>query len=181
MKQQLLKRKKRLIMMNENAKKINNGAIKVMANGVCLCPVCHKFFSVKNCTDEQMEAINKNGACLDCAPAEVEVEVPVEAEKPAKKVSAFKRVRNMIIDAGLNDKQIAMLMDKVTTQKATGIAYQFLKEADSNMSRDEQIRKYNKIRYAVKPIEINGKAYFMTNDIYEKNVSKFAILLKSIA
>jgi superfamily II helicase len=179
MKQQLLKRKKRLIMMNENAKKINNGAIKVMSNGVCLCPVCHKFFSVKNCTAEEIEAINKNGACLDCAP--VEVEVPVKAEKPAKKISAFKRVRNMIIDADLNDKQIAMLMDKGTTQKATGIAYQLLKEADSNMSRDEQIRKYNKIRYAVKPIEINGKAYFMTNDIYEKNVSKFAILLKSIA
>ena len=170
-------------MMNENAMKINNSAIKVMSNGVCLCPQCHKFFSVKNYTAEEIEAINKNGACLDCAPAEVEVEVEVsvKAEKPAKKVSAFKRVRNMIIDADLNDKQIAMLMDKGTTQKATGIAYQLLKEADSNMSRDEQIRKYNKIRYAVKPIEINGKAYFMTNDIYEKNVSKFAILLKSIA
>ena len=156
-------------------KKITNANVKVMANGVALCPVCHKFFSVKNCTEVEIEAINEHGACLDCAP--VEVEVPVEAEKSAKRISAFKRVRNMIVNASLNEEQIAMLMDKGTTQKATGIAYQLLKETDSNMSRDEQIRKYNKIRYAVKPIEINGKEYFLTNDIYEKNVSRFALLL----
>ena len=160
-------------MMNENAKKINNDAIKVMANGVCLCPVCHKFFSVKNCTAEEIEAINKNGVCLDCVPVEVEVVVA----KPAKRISAFKRVRNMIVNASLNEEQITMLMDKQNTQHATGIAYQILKEADENMSRDEQIRKYGKTRYAVKPIEINGKEYFLTNDIYEKNVSRFALLL----
>ena len=70
-------------MMNENTKKINNGAIKVMANGVCLCPVCHKFFSVKNYTEEQMEALNKYGVCAHCTPAEesapVETEAVVEA------------------------------------------------------------------------------------------------------
>ena len=162
-------------MMNENAMKINNSAIKVMSNGVCLCPVCHKFFSVKNCTEVEIEAINEHGACIDCAP--VEVEVSVEAEKPAKRISAFKRVRNMIVNASLNEEQITMLMDKQNTQHATGIAYQILKEADENMSRDEQIRKYGKTRYAVKPIEINGKEYFLTNDIYEKNVSRFALLL----
>ena len=160
-------------MMNENAKKINNDAIKVMANGVCLCPQCHKFFSVKNCTAAEIEAINEHGVCLTCEPAEVEVVVA----KPAKRISAFKRVRNMIVNASLNEEQITMLMDKQNTQHATGIAYQILKEADENMSRDEQIRKYGKTRYAVKPIEINGKEYFLTNDIYEKNVSRFALLL----
>jgi hypothetical protein len=157
-------------MMNENAMTINNSAIKVMSNGVCLCPVCHKFFSVKNCTEAEIEAINEHGACLACEPVEV-------VAKPEKRISAFKRVRNMIVNASLNEEQITMLMDKPNTQHATGIAYQILKEANENMSRDEQIRKYGKTRYAVKPIEINGKEYFLTNDIYEKNVSRFAYLL----
>ena len=200
-------------MMNENAKKINNGAIKVMPNGSCLCPQCHKFFSVKNYTDEQMEALNKYGVCAHCTPAEesalVETEAVVEAEAPAeaveetvvetveapekkavkkaiektvpaeKKVSAFKLVRDLVENANLSDEQIALLIDKTFTQKNAHIAYALLMPVDEKLSYKEQAVKYNKARYAKKAVELNGKAYYMTNDIYKKNVLSVKEMLAS--
>ena len=190
-------------MMNENAKKINNGAIKVMPNGSCLCPQCHKFFSVKNYTDEQMEALNKYGVCAHCTPAKesaetetdtiadavVEtVEAPekkavkkaIEKTVPAeKKVSAFKLVRDLVENANLSDEQIALLIDKTFTQKNAHIAYALLMPVDEKLSYKEQAVKYNKARYAKKAVELNGKAYYMTNDIYKKNVLSVKEMLAS--
>ena len=190
-------------MMNENAKKINNGAIKVMPNGSCLCPQCHKFFSVKNYTDEQMEALNKYGVCAHCTPAKesaetetdtiadavVEtVEAPekkavkkaIEKTVPAeKKVSAFKLVRDLVENANLSDEQIALLTDKTFTQKNAHIAYALLMPVDEKLSYKEQAVKYNKARYAKKAVELNGKAYYMTNDIYKKNVLSVKEMLAS--
>ena len=198
-------------MMNENAKKINNGAIKVMPNGSCLCPQCHKFFSVKNYTEEQMEALNKYGVCAHCTPAKesaetetdtiadavveavektvVEtVEAPekkavkkaIEKTVPAeKKVSAFKLVRDLVENANLSDEQIALLTDKTFTQKNAHIAYALLMPVDEKLSYKEQAVKYNKARYAKKAVELNGKAYYMTNDIYKKNVLSVKEMLAS--
>jgi tRNA A37 threonylcarbamoyltransferase TsaD len=194
-------------MMNENAKKINNGAIKVMPNGSCLCPQCHKFFSVKNYTDEQMEALNKYGVCAHCTPAEESAEAETETiaeavvetvvetveapEKKAvkkaiektvpaeKKVSAFKLVRDLVENANLSDEQIALLTDKTFTQKNAHIAYALLMPVDEKLSYKEQAVKYNKARYAKKAVELNGKAYYMTNDIYKKNVLSVKEMLAS--
>ena len=192
-------------MMNENAKKINNSAIKVMPNGSCLCPQCHKFFSVKNYTEEQMEALNKYGVCAHCTPAEesaetetdtiadavVEtVETPekkavkkaIEKTVPAeKKVSAFKLVRYLVENANLSDEQITLLTDKTFTQKNAHIAYALLMPVDEKLSYKEQAVKYNKARYAKKAVELNGKAYYMTNDIYKKNVLSVKEMLASFA
>ena len=203
-------------MMNENAKKINNSAIKVMPNGSCLCPQCHKFFSVKNYTEEQMEALNKYGVCAHCTPAEesasVEANTVVEEtatpaetvaetvveteEAPAKKVakksiekaapaekkvSAFKLVRDLVENANLSDEQIALLTDKTFTQKNAHIAYALLMPVDDKLSYKDQTMKYNKARYAKKTVELNGKAYYMTNDIYKKNVLYVKELLASFA
>lgn len=165
-------------MMNENAKKINNPAIKVMANGVCLCPVCHKFFSVKNYTAEKIEAVNKNGTCIHCTPVEMHVDAP--AIKAEKKVSAFKMVRNMVVNAKLSDKQIALLMDKTFTQKNAHLAYAMLLPVDETSSYKEQTVKYNKARYSKKTIELNGKAYYITNDIYKKNVLAVKEMLENM-
>jgi cytoskeletal protein RodZ len=192
-------------MMNENAKKINNSAIKVMPNGSCLCPQCHKFFSVKNYTEEQMEDLNKYGVCAHCTPAEESaetetavdtvVDTAVEAkEAPAenvvkkaiektvpveKKVSAFKLVRDLVENANLSDEQIALLTDKTFTQKNAHIAYALLMPVDEKLSYKEQAVKYNKARYAKKAVELNGKAYYMTNDIYKKNVLSVKEMLAS--
>lgn len=194
-------------MMNENAKKINNSAIKVMENGSCLCPQCHKFFSVKNYTEEQMEALNKYGVCVHCTPTEESTSVETEAvaetftetvaetaEAPAekvakkaiektvpaeKKVSAFKLVRDLVENAKLSDEQIALLTDKTFTQKNVHIAYALLMPVDEKLSYKEQAVKYNKARYAKKTVELNGKAYYMTNDIYKKNVLSVKEMLAS--
>ena len=192
-------------MMNENAMTINNSAIKVMPNGSCLCPQCHKFFSVKNYTDEQMEALNKYGVCAHCTPVEesapTETEAVVDtvvetakapakkAEKKAiektapaeKKVSAFKLVRDLVENANLSDEQIALLTDKTFTQKNAHIAYALLMPVDEKLSYKEQAVKYNKARYAKKAVELNGKAYYMTNDIYKKNVLSVKEMLASFA
>ena len=143
-------------------KKITNANVKVMANGVALCPVCHKFFSTKNLTDAEIDAVNANGACVKCA--------------PAKKVSAFKRVRKMILDAKLDNSQVAVLTDKGFTQKHTGIAYQMLIPA----VEAKTIVKYGKARYAKKTITINEVEYFLTNDIYDRNVGLVEAMLDSI-
>ena len=164
-------------MMNENAKKINNPAIKVMANTVCLCPVCHKFFSVKNYTEAEIEAVNEHGTCIHCTPVEMHV---VPAAPVEKKVSAFKMVRNMVVSANLSDEQIALLTDKTFTQKNAHLAYAMLLPVDETSSYKEQTVKYNKARYSKKTIELNGKAYFLTNDIYKKNVLAVKEMLASL-
>ena len=46
--------------------KITNAAIKVMKNGTLLCPVCKKFFSIKNYTDAEIKLVNKYGSCRAC-------------------------------------------------------------------------------------------------------------------
>ena len=147
-------------------KKITNANVKVMANGVALCPVCHKFFSTKNLTDAEIDAINANGACVKCAPA---VTAPVK-----KTVSAFKQVRQMILSANLNTAQVALLMDKSFTQKRTGIAYPMLRTVKAD------IMKYGKARYAKKTITINNMEYRLTNDIYGRNVSLVKEMLADI-
>ena len=149
-------------------KKITNANVKVMANGVALCPVCHKFFSTKNLTDAEIDAINANGACVKCAPV---VTAPVK-----KTVSAFKQVRQMILSANLNTAQVALLMDKSFTQKRTGIAYQMLVP----VIEAKTIVKYGKARYAKKTITINEVEYFLTNDIYDRNVGLVEAMLDSI-
>ena len=147
-------------------KKITNANVKVMANGVALCPVCHKFFSTKNLTDAEIDVINANGACVKCAPV---VTAPVK-----KTVSAFKQVRQMILSANLNTAQVALLMDKSFTQKRTGIAYPMLRTVKAD------IMKYGKARHAKKTITINNMEYRLTNDIYGRNVSLVKAMLADI-
>jgi len=40
---------------------------------------------------------------------------------------------------------------------------------------------YGKKRYSTKPVMINGKEMYISNDIYEKNVEKIANLLSELA
>jgi hypothetical protein len=128
---------------------------------VALCPSCHKFFSIKKLSELEMKHAQTTGFC------------PVCFATRQKKGSAFSRVKTMLLNTTLNEEAIAKLQDKEFTQKKTGVAYAILSATPMEL--------YGKKRYSTKPVMINGKEMYISNDIYEKNVEKIANLLSELA
>ena len=128
---------------------------------VALCPSCHKFFSIKKLSALDMKHAQTTGFC------------PVCFSKRQKTGSAFSRVKTMLLNTVLSEAALEKLQDKEFTQKKTGVAYAILSSTPLEI--------YGKKRYSTKPVVINGKTMYISNDIYEKNVDKIANLLSELA
>ena len=93
-------------------------------------------------------------------------------------------VRTMLADMITNGKVTAEVMavmtDKEASAKNFGLRYPLLKEVDTNAELKPQLVVYGKPRYGVKTIDIDNKAYVVTNDIYKANVPKFKTFAEGI-
>ncbi len=54
-----------------------------------------------------------------------------------------------------------------------GVQYAFLREFNPNVSIKEITYVNGNARYSSKPVEINGKQYLITNELYSKTLHKF--------
>lgn len=79
----------------------------------------------------------------------------------------------LVSDGKITDEIIEGLTDKESTAKLLGIRYALLKEFDANVPIKELTYIKGSARYSSKPVEINGKEYLITNDLYYKNLLKF--------
>lgn len=79
-----------------------------------------------------------------------------------------------LIGKGLiTDAVLLALTNKEETAKTLGIRYAFLKALDITVSIKETTWVSGHARYSSRPIEIDGKQYVMTNDLYSKSLPRF--------
>jgi len=107
-------------------------------------------------------------------------EIKKEATKiPPKKISAGKTIREMFesILPKLKDEHLEILTSQEKTKEVLKIRYAFLKEATENKD-DRKINNHS--RYGSKTITINDKSYWVTNDLYERNIETFEKWVKTI-
>ena len=162
-----------------------------------ICVDCNKFYSGKKLTEEQRRVAEMTGLCPACQerladkiPAEpitVEVvsnEIP-ESAAEVKTVSVNKIIRNVVnaaVASGkLTDEVLRKLTDKqFTLKKLGGIKYTFFKEIDIEDDIKAQLMVNGRARYSKKLIEINGRSFAMTNDLYAKNIEAVAAAFENL-
>lgn len=94
----------------------------------------------------------------------------------AKRISAGSTVRNLFLDALeqklIDDKAMEILTSPEKTKEVLKIRYAFLMEV---VTGDKKERLVNGCpRYTAKPIvEYGSKKYYITNDLYDRNVPVF--------
>ena len=90
-----------------------------------------------------------------------------------KKKSAGQKIRDifakLLVDKKITADVVKILVDTEQTKKVLNIRYAFLKEATKNV--DRFVVKY--ARYTNQIIEVNGTKFWVTNDLYEKQVPHF--------
>lgn len=91
-----------------------------------------------------------------------------------KPLSAGAQVREMFAKAleekKIKAEQIAILTDTEKTKETLGIRYAFLKVA-TDKKEDRLVNGCP--RYGKATVKVNGKAMWMTNDVYARNLPKF--------
>lgn len=101
----------------------------------------------------------------------------------AKRISAGSMIRNAFLDALekklIDDAAIEILTSPEKTKEVLKIRYAFLKEV---VTGDKKERLINGCpRYTAKPIvEYKGKKFFITNDLYDRNVPVFKKWIESL-
>lgn len=96
-----------------------------------------------------------------------------------KRPSAGKQIRTLFetIISKLKDEQLEILTSSEKTKETLKIRYAFLKETTEN----KEDRKVNgNSRYGSKTITINDKSYWITNDLYERNIETFKAWCETI-
>jgi hypothetical protein len=91
-----------------------------------------------------------------------------------KKVSARQAAKEMLLSTKLSDFMLNKLQNKRITHKLTGIIYQLLVPIDTD---EEKLKHAGKRRYGKDVLTINDKQFFLTNDIYMRNLEPLSKLL----
>ena len=96
-----------------------------------------------------------------------------------KKIKPGAKIRNMfarlIKKNCISQEIINSLMDVESTKKEFKIRYPFLRMVKMDEPEVLQIKVNGRNRYTKTPVNINGQKYFITNDIYAKNVPLFKL------
>lgn len=101
----------------------------------------------------------------------------------AKRISAGSTIRDTFLDALeqklIDDKAMAILTNPEKTKEVLKIRYAFLMEV---VTGDKKERLVNGCpRYTAKPIvEYKGKKFYITNDLYDRNVPVFKKWIDSL-
>lgn len=100
-------------------------------------------------------------------------------EPKCKEISASKQAVSMImelLDGPSKAEALEILTNAENTKDAFGVRYAFLKEATDN-SDDRKVKGF--ARYSSKTVDIDGIGYWITNDIYKRNLPKIAAWVES--
>lgn len=98
---------------------------------------------------------------------------------PPKKESAGKIIRTLFqsIISKLKEEHLEILTSAEKTKETLKIRYPFLKEVTGE--KDE--RKINgHARYNKTIVKINNKDYYITNDLYQRNIETFKAWVESL-
>ena len=162
-------------MMNVN---VENNA------NVVICSECGASIDMTQLKAAQRADLKRDGLCPTCVTAKKaerkaaaaerkaarEAAKAAAAEKRAKNPSAAAQVRMMLESANFNDEQLEKVQNFELTKAKTKISFQLLKEIGPDADWETEVYFAGGLRYQKKPIEINGKQLYMTNNIFVKNI-----------
>jgi len=163
-------------------------------NNVVICNECGAAIDMTQLKAAQRAELKRNGLCPACVAkkkaehkaaaaerkAAREAAKAAAAAKRAANPSAASQVRTMLENSNFNDEQLEQLMDLGLTKAKTKIAYQLLKQIPENADWEVEVYFGGAPRYQKTPLDINGKQFYMTNNIYKKNVELVHKLLVEI-
>lgn len=136
--------------------------------GVPRCLKCNKLY--------KKSETNEHGLCPKCLTEKngVAEKIPMQEDIKVKPGQVIRQAFSKIIaDGKITEDVVSMLTDQEATAKELGIRYPFLKEFSADIPIKELTYVKSHARYSSKPVEVNGKQYLVTNDLYLKNVPKF--------
>jgi hypothetical protein len=93
-------------------------------------------------------------------------------------MSARQVAKEMILNTNISSSMLHTLQDKRITHKFTGIIYPLIVPIDTD---DEKLLYAGKRRYRRDIITIIGRDFFLTNDIYIRNLEPLSKLLAKLA
>lgn len=141
--------------------------------GVPRCLECNKLY-------KKSEA-NEHGLCRKCLTEKYAVLENTLIEEEVK-VKPGQIIRKAFLKLVAGNKEteviLSILTDQVATFKELGVRYAFLKEFNPDVPIKELTYVKSHARYSSKPIDVNGKRYLVTNDLYSKDVPKFLAWIK---
>jgi hypothetical protein len=141
-----------------------------------------KSKEIKEVKKQPVEEVKVESTKVEDLPkveATAEKEVKQEPAGFEKKQSAGKQIREMFesVIPKLKDEQLEILTSAEKTKEVLKIRYAFLKKSTDN--KDD--RKVNgNARYGAKTISINDVEYWMTNDLYSRNIEVFKRWIENI-
>jgi len=94
-----------------------------------------------------------------------------------KKMSARQMAKEMILNTNISSSMLRILQDKRITHKFTGIIYPLIVPTDID---DNKLLYAGKRRYGKDIITINHKDFYLTNDIYIRNIEPLSKLLAKL-
>ena len=154
------------------------------------CSVCENEYEYNDMPSIFRPQARRTGLCPACYTARVkkrkelakqraaEREAASERRMKVREQSAFTKVYNMLKAAHLSDENLEKLQDRNFTQKATAISYQLLvPKTDDRMADRAKTFYASKNRYARDTVEINGRQFYVTNNVYLKNINRVRNML----
>ena len=168
--------------------------VNVENNVETVCVECGNVVDMNQLKAAQRAEFKRNGLCPECVAkakaarkaaaaehkAAREAAKAAAAAKRAANPSAAAQVRTMLENASFNDEQLNKVIDFEFTKARTKISYQLLKTIDENADFEMEMYFAGGLRYQKKPLDINGRQFYMTNNIYKKNVELVRELLIEI-
>lgn len=151
-----------------------------------ICPNCQEESSlIEAPTQTGSEAIHITPVFTEEDKNEPSEPLNSEPSEPAVeelKVKPGQAMRDMfaklVQDGKVTDNVLSILTDAEATKRELGIRYAFLKKFNPETPIKELTYVGTHARYSSKPIDVNGKQYLMTNDLYKKNIDKFTEWVK---
>ena len=129
------------------------------------------------------ETPTKETPAKDAPAKEIPKAIKENAKDFKKGISAGATIRECFLDAlkskVIDDKAMEILTDAEKTKEVLKIRYAFLLEVKSGKKEERMVNGCP--RYTSKPIvEYGNKKYYITNDLYIRNVATFKDWIKSL-
>ena len=98
------------------------------------------------------------------------------------KVSAAKQINAFIMAAlpNITDKELAILTDSTECKKRASLGFPLFMEVNPNLTYKDQATFLGKYRYSKRIVNILGKDYYVTNHLFQRNISKVEAMLTNL-
>ena len=175
-------------------KEVNNLVMKEGSETIAIDPYSNQEFDISQLNEEDLKKVKKTGMSLKSLAKLDEAEKIKALMKgktinrgPRNAVSAGEQIRQIIAEnsSKITAEMMNVLTDKEESRKLFSLAYPLFIEIPANASESgkKEMRKVKGApRFSAKVWKFDNipdKSFYMTNDLYTRNVEKIAAYFKA--